>query len=83
MPMPSGPKRRRHVASISSAICAKGATYTHRPPGRVVSMRTMANSAQMVLPEPVGAATRQLSSEWKSVEKVCVWIGLKWVKASS
>jgi len=43
----------------------------------------MANSAQMVLPEPVGAPTRAFSSELKRVEKTCVCIGLKWVKADS
>ena len=44
-------------------------------------MRSTANSAQMVLPEPVGAPMNALSSELLSVEKTCVWIGLKCVKA--
>jgi len=33
------------------------------------------------VPEPVGAPLSALSSELLSVEKTCVWIGLKCVKA--
>ena len=36
-----------------------------------MSMRSTANSAQMVLPEPVGAPMSALSSELYSVEKTC------------
>ena len=45
--------------------------YTQRAPGRVDISRSTANSAQMVLPEPVGAPISALSSDEKSVEKTC------------
>ena len=45
--------------------------YTQRAPGRVDISLSTANSAQMVLPEPVGAPMRALSSELYSVEKTC------------
>ena len=37
----------------------------------LASMRRMANSAQTVLPEPVGAATKQLSSVLYSAVNTC------------
>ena len=37
----------------------------------MASMRRMANSAQTVLPDPVGAATRQLSSVLYSAVNTC------------
>ena len=37
----------------------------------LASMRRMANSAQTVLPDPVGAATRQLSSVLYSAVNTC------------
>lgn len=40
------------------------------------SMRSTANSAHSVLPEPVGAATRALSSVLYSALNACVWMGL-------
>ena len=45
--------------------------YTQRAPGRVDISRSTANSAQMVLPEPVGAPMSAFSSDEKSVEKTC------------
>ena len=47
--------------------------------GYSLNTRNMASSAAMVLPEPVGAPSRTLVSEWYSVWKICVWMGLKWV----
>lgn len=46
----------------------------------LLSMRIKANSAQTVLPLPVGAATSTFSSLLYSVWKVWVWIGLKLLK---
>ena len=80
---PSGPNLARHSLVACSASGCSGVTRTARPPGVCWSMRKIANSAQIVLPEPVGAPTSTLSSELKSVWKVCVWIGLKWVKAEA
>lgn len=34
-------------------------------------MRSTANSAQMVFPDPVGAAIKQLSSDWYNALKTC------------
>ena len=45
--------------------------YTQRAPGRVDISLSTANSAQMVLPEPVGAPMSAFSSDEKSVEKTC------------
>mmetsp|Transcript_51989 Transcript_51989/g.113209 ORF Transcript_51989/g.113209 Transcript_51989/m.113209 type:complete len:211 (+) Transcript_51989:2223-2855(+) len=83
MEAPSCVSDFRHAASRSSASDCSGAMKTQRPFGSCCSMRRMANSAQMVLPEPVGAPMSTLSSELKSVEKTCVWIGLKCEKALS
>lgn len=44
------------------ARVSKGATYTQRASGFCVNMRSMANSAQMVFPLPVGAPMNMLSS---------------------
>ena len=78
---PSAPNLARQSAHCCSASAASGVTRTARPPGVSRSIRRIANSAQIVLPEPVGAPTSTLSSELYSVWKVCVWIGLKWVNA--
>ena len=80
---PSGPNLARHSLVACSASGCSGVTRTARPPGVCWSMRKIANSAQIVLPEPVGAPTSTLSSELKRVWKVCVWIGLKCEKAEA
>mmetsp|Transcript_19852 Transcript_19852/g.55358 ORF Transcript_19852/g.55358 Transcript_19852/m.55358 type:complete len:242 (-) Transcript_19852:3921-4646(-) len=79
-PRPS-PNFLPQSAARSLASASTGAMYTHRawhlPSAARLSMRSSANSPQMVLPEPVGADTRALSSVLYSALKHCVWMGLK------
>mmetsp|Transcript_30308 Transcript_30308/g.77308 ORF Transcript_30308/g.77308 Transcript_30308/m.77308 type:complete len:233 (-) Transcript_30308:3948-4646(-) len=74
-PSPS-PNFLPQSAARSLASASSGAQYTargaHLPSAARASMRSSANSAQMVLPLPVGAATSVLSSLLYSEEKACV-----------
>lgn len=47
--------------------------------GYAVKARMMASSAEMVLPEPVGAPRSTLLSVWYRVWNACVWMALKCV----
>mmetsp|Transcript_42551 Transcript_42551/g.71011 ORF Transcript_42551/g.71011 Transcript_42551/m.71011 type:complete len:229 (-) Transcript_42551:4037-4723(-) len=80
---PRAPNLADHPRWRMAATDSKGPMYTARMPARfslcLFSRRMMANSAQMVLPEPVGAPTSTLSSLLYSEVKTCVWMGLKWV----
>lgn len=62
---------------LSFARAFKGATYMILESLRVLNARSMASSAMMVLPEPVGAPMRTLQSEWYNEWKTYVWTGLK------
>mmetsp|Transcript_2747 Transcript_2747/g.6037 ORF Transcript_2747/g.6037 Transcript_2747/m.6037 type:complete len:361 (-) Transcript_2747:2165-3247(-) len=82
-PSPS-PNRLLQSSYRSLARASMGAMYTHLavplPSDALLSMRSTANSPQMVLPLPVGAATRALSSVLYRAVKTWVWMGLKVVR---
>mmetsp|Transcript_58155 Transcript_58155/g.185070 ORF Transcript_58155/g.185070 Transcript_58155/m.185070 type:complete len:308 (-) Transcript_58155:3640-4563(-) len=82
---PIPPRRAPQSASLSLSSASWGAMYTHRPllPSTVAlfSMRRIANSAQTVLPEPLGAHTMALSPVLYRHEKAWVWMGLKCEKS--